>query len=133
MNGVAEEIAASPSLLDHELEALAHWLEWVSAGIDMLSIAIMLIGAARFVAGFAVAETRRDGAERVQSIDRSRMELGRYILAGLELLIVSDIIHTALSLALNDLIFLGVLVLIRSVISFFLDREIREIREELGR
>jgi uncharacterized membrane protein len=99
----------------------------------MVSIAIMLIGAARFVVGFAVAETRGDAAARVQGIDRNRMELGRYILAGLELFIVSDIIHTALSLALNDLIFLGLLVLIRSAISFFLDRKIREIREELGR
>ena len=60
------------------------------------------------------------------------MQLGRYILAALELLIVSDIIHTALSLALKDLLFLGLLVLIRSVISFFLDREIRDIRAELG-
>ena len=55
------------------------------------------------------------------------MELGRYILSALELLIVSDIIHTALSLALADLLFLGILVLIRSMISFFLNREIREI------
>ena len=55
-----------------------------------------------------------------------RMELGRYILSALELLIVSDIIHTALSLALADLLFLGFLVLIRSMISFFLNREIRE-------
>ena len=49
-----------------------------------------------------------------------------------ELLIVSDIIHTALSLAFNDLLVLGLPVLIRSLISFFLDREIRDIRAELG-
>ena len=59
------------------------------------------------------------------------MELGRYILASLEVLIVSDIIHTALTFSLGDLMFLGLLVLIRSLISFFLDRELREIREEL--
>jgi uncharacterized membrane protein len=133
MNGIAEDISASPGVLQTDLASVVAALEWVSAGIDMVSIAIMLIGAARFVVGFAVAETSRDGAARVQGIDQNRMELGRYILAGLELFIVSDIIHTALSLALNDLIFLGLLVLIRSAISFFLDREIREIREELGR
>lgn len=133
MNGIAEDFAAAPSLLDKDLAVLARGLEWVSAGIDMLSIAIMLIGAARFVIGFVRAETRGAGELRVQGIDRYRMELGRYILAGLELLIVSDIIHTALSLELNDLVFLGLLVLIRSAISFFLDREIRDIREELRR
>ena len=57
--------------------------------------------------------------------------LGRYILAGLELLIVSDIIHTSLSLALADLLYLGVLVLIRSLISYFLDRELGALRQEL--
>ncbi len=82
--------------------------------------------------GFVAAETRRDGAERVRRVNGERVELGRYILAGLELFIVSDIIHTALSLALSDLVFLGVLVLIRSVISYFIDREMREIRRELS-
>jgi uncharacterized membrane protein len=54
--------------------------------------------------------------------------LGRYILAGLELLIVSDVIHTALSFQLEDIAFLGALVLVRSVISFFLERELKELR-----
>ena len=92
----------------------------------------MLIGTARFVVGFAAAELARDRVERVRGLDFIRMQLGRYILAALELLIVSDIIHTALSLAFKDLLFLGLLVLIRSLISFFLDREIRDIRAELG-
>jgi uncharacterized membrane protein len=131
MNDAFDRLAAQPGPLHGELAALAAALEWVTAAIDIVSIAIMLIGATRFVLGFVVAELRGDAAARVQGIDRSRMELGRYILAGLELLIVSDIIHTALSLALNDLLFLGLLVLIRSVISYFLDREIREIRTEL--
>jgi uncharacterized membrane protein len=119
--------------LDSELAALADVLQWVSAAIDLVSIAIMLIGALRFMAGVARAELSGDSVLRVQGIDRERAVLGRYILAGLELLIVSDIIHTALSLELNNLLFLGLLVLIRSVIGFFLDREIREIREELHR
>jgi uncharacterized membrane protein len=45
---------------------------------------------------------------------------------------VSDIIHTSLSLAFADLFYLGLLVLIRSLISFFLDRELGEVRRELG-
>jgi uncharacterized membrane protein len=56
------------------------------------------------------------------------VELGRYILAGLELFIVSDIIETALSLQLTDLVFLGLLVAIRSAISYFLEREVQNIR-----
>ena len=36
-----------------------------------------------------------------------------------------------LSLAVGDLLFLGLLVLIRATVSFFLDREINTIRREL--
>jgi len=126
MNGLLEDLSGSPGVL-HELAGLAHGLEWVSAGIDLASIAIMLVGSFRFIVGFARSEFNREGLKRVEGIDWHRMELGRYILSALELLIVSDIIHTALSLALADLLFLGILVLIRSMISFFLNREIREI------
>src|SRR5262245_262211 len=133
MNGVLEDLTASPGLIHSELVGLAHALEWVSDGIDILAIAIMLIGTARFVFGFVAAELARDTVERVRGLDLIRMQLGRYILGALELLIVSDIIHTALSLAFKDLLFLGLLVLIRSTISFFLDREIRDIRAELER
>ena len=133
MDGILNQIAASPGPLQGELARLAHGLEWVIAGIDLASIAIMLIGSLRFIVGFVKAEVSGDAALRVKRIDRERMELGRYILSALELLIVSDIIHTALSLALADLLILGLLVLIRSLISFFLDREIREIRGEMER
>jgi uncharacterized membrane protein len=133
MNGILDELSASPGVLHGELARLAHGLEWVSSGVDLASIAIMLVGSLRFIVGFARAEGSGEASERVKAIDRHRMELGRYILSALELLIVSDIIHTALSLALADLLFLGLLVLIRSMISYFLNREIREIRGELDR
>lgn len=132
MNGLTLD-GGSAGVLHTHFGGLVGSLEWVSAAIDLFSIAILLVGALRFMLGFVVAETRRDGAERVRRVNAERVELGRYILAGLELFIVSDIIHTALSLALSDLVFLGVLVLIRSVISFFIDREMREIRQELSR
>lgn len=120
------------SVLHANFAGLVAALEWVAAGIDLFAIFVMLIGAVRFGIGFLRAEVSRTSEERVRGINLERAELGRYILAGLELFIVSDIIHTALSLALSDLIFLGLLVVIRSVISYFLDREIAEIRKELG-
>ena len=122
-DGMLEDIARAPGFMHDELVGLVHVLEWVSDDIDMLAIALMLIGAARFVAGIVAAELQRDAALRLRGIDRNRMELGRYILAALELLIVSDIIHTALSLALGDLLFLAVLVLVRAAVSFFYDRD----------
>jgi uncharacterized membrane protein len=113
------------SLLHARFPGLVEGLTWVEAGVDLFAILVMLIGVARFAAGFLRAEADRGG--RLGAIDRSRLELGRYILAGLELLIVSDIIETALSLQLSDLVFLGLLVAIRSTISYFLEREVGNI------
>jgi uncharacterized membrane protein len=118
-------------VLHGELEWLLDLLDWAVVVIDLLAIAILLMGAIRFVLGFLRAEVQRSGTERVRGINRERVELGRYILAGLEVLIVSDIIHTALSLKMIDLVFLGLLVAIRSLISFFLDRELEVVKQEL--
>lgn len=129
------------SLLDMETEGgVLHgqlgWLvglfEWAAALIDLFAIALLLVGAARFVAGVVVAELARTGAERVSKTNRQRIELGRYILSGLELFIVSDVIHAAISLAFSDLLFLLLLVIIRSITSYFLDRELEQLKKELG-
>jgi uncharacterized membrane protein len=118
--------AGKESLLHARFPGLVEGLTWVEAGIDLCAIAVMLIGVVRFLAGFLRAEAA--GGGRLAGIDRARVELGRYILAGLELFIVSDIIETALSLQLTDLVFLGLLVAIRSAISYFLEREVQNIR-----
>jgi uncharacterized membrane protein len=118
------------SLLHARFPGLVELLAWVEAGIDLFAIGVMLVGVVRFVTGFLRAET--SGPGRIEGIDGARIELGRYILAGLELFIVSDIIETALSLQLSDLVFLGLLVAIRSAISYFLEREVSKIRRGAG-
>ena len=51
MDGLLQGLLASPGVLHGELARLAHWLEWVSSGIDIASIAIMLVGSLRFNVG----------------------------------------------------------------------------------
>ena len=130
--GSVLDLETSEGVLHGEFGWLIGILEWVSAIIELAAIALLVVGAIRFIAGVAVAEFRRSGSDRVEKTNRVRIELGRYILAGLELFIVADIIRTALSLAFADLIFLGLLVVIRSIISYFLDRELKELKKELG-
>lgn len=124
------EIESTDGVLHGPLAPLVSVLQWASAIIDLFAILLLLIGAVRFIAGVTVAELTNETA-RVQRTNRERIELGRYILAGLELFIVSDVIHTALSLALSDLVFLLLLVVIRSIISWFLDRELAQLQQEL--
>lgn len=126
------DLETDETILHAEFQWLVVALEWAAAAIDLFAILLLVVGFVRFATGWLAAEVTRDGVERVRGMNRERIELGRYILAGLEVFIVSDVIHTALSLRFSDLLFLGLLVLIRSVTSFFLDREVAQLRHELG-
>lgn len=55
-----------------------------------------------------------------------RHQLGSYLLLGLEYLIAADIIGTITHPTLKDVAVLGSIVLIRTVISHFLEKEIAE-------
>lgn len=106
----------------------AEGLEVVAAIADLIGIAILLIGAVRFLVQYGVYEFKslrgKAGCEAMQAL---RLDLGRYILLSLEFLIISDIIHSALTRTLEDFLLLGLLVIIRTAISFFLGRELKEV------
>lgn len=126
------ELEAEGGVLHGSLPWLIELLEVIAEIIDIAAILLLLVGATRFIAGVIFAEIARQGPDRVRRTNRERIELGRYILAGLELFIVSDVIHTALSLKFSDLLFLFMLVIIRSITSYFLDRELGQLKQELG-
>jgi len=57
-----------------------------------------------------------------------RCQLGTYPLMGLEFMIASDIIHSFISRSPDDLLFLGVIVVIRTAIGYFRGQEMEEIQ-----
>lgn len=57
-----------------------------------------------------------------------RHKLGSYLLLGLEFLISADIIATIVNPTLNGMAILASIVAIRTVISFFLEKEILEMK-----
>ncbi|MGP6085544.1 DUF1622 domain-containing protein [Antarctobacter jejuensis] len=125
-NHVANETALH-RYLPHVVEVL----DWVAAAISLFAILLLVIGALRFMIRVVGAELGGAEEGRQRRTNRARLELGGYILAGLELFIVSDVIHTALSLEFASLLFLLMLVVIRAIISYFLDRELAELRHTL--
>ena len=106
-------------------------LEYAAQCIDLIGITILLIAAVRFVFHYAKFEIARYRAmDCVFQIRDMRLQLGSYILLALEFMIVSDVIHSALSRTLDDFLLLGVLVLVRSLLSFFLSLDLKDAREE---
>ena len=59
-----------------------------------------------------------------------RLRLGSYILLSLEFIIISDIIMTGISRTVDDLLALGLLVIIRVALSFFLGRELSDVKAQ---
>lgn len=126
------EHATTFSLSDH-LGPLTPVLEWAVVIIELFAIAILLLGLVQFARAFVSGEIlERDAHERSHGLNLGRLTLGRHILSGLEVLIVADLIRTMLHLSLDNITLLGGLVAIRSLISFFLERELSHLRQEDG-
>ena len=103
----------------------------IAVAIDLVGIAILVYAALRFVVHFLGFEIKRlRGLECVEGIRDMRLRLGSYILLSLEFIIISDVILTAISRNVDDLLALGLLVLIRVVLSFFLGRELNEVKSQ---
>jgi uncharacterized membrane protein len=107
--------------------------EWLVVAVELFAIAILLIGLVRFLWDFVSGESfRRQAHERTHRLNLGRIELGRHILAALEVFIVGDLIRTVLHLTFDNVLLLGALVIIRSLISVFLERELRHLEQEVS-
>ena len=101
------------------------FLHLISQVIGLASMGILILGSAQTVILFLGNELRRlNGSYSLEKIASLRVKLGQYLLLGLELLIASDIIETIVNPGLEELAQVGGIVLIRTVLSFFLNREI---------
>lgn len=115
-----------PSALRDHLPGLSDWLEWVAVGLEVFAILILLSGVLRFVVYFLRGEMRwNTGLAGTREMAMARVVLARYILSALEVFIVADLILLVLTMSLANLLFLGLLVVIRTLISYFLEHEIR--------
>lgn len=112
-------------------------VEYLSIFISIISIAVVVYGtAAAFVSFMSNEAGRARGRFNRERLRELRVDLGSYILLSLELLIASDILKTISEPGLTELYILGGIVVLRTVLSVFLNREISEIeqsRRELER
>lgn len=98
-------------------------LHGIATGIELTGVGIIVIGAASATLVFLHDGLVRTGWSR--AFHHYRANLGRGILLGLELLVAADIIGTvAITPSLENLTVLGLIVLIRTFLSFSLQVEI---------
>ena len=113
------------------MEQIETVLETIAVAVDVVGISILLIAALKFLVHYVGFEIKRlDGLECCDGIRELRLGLGSYILLSLEFMIVSDIINSALSKNLDDFLLLGLLVVIRTAMSFFLGRDLNDAKAQ---
>ena len=108
---------------------------------------MLVLGFARGAIGWVRTEIEREPWEqRLLSLRKLRCVVGVHILYALELMIVSDIIDSFVAVARHEgdhgdffhgevfysLVQLGMVVVIRTVIDFFLSKEIGELNDSTG-
>src|SRR6267142_4095400 len=102
------------------------YLHHASFGIGVLGVLVIVFGVLCGLVRFVRAEF---SAARGLDVDEERKQLrhvlGYYLLLGLEFLIAADIIDTLMKPSVQDLIVLGAIVLIRTVISYSLNAELK--------
>lgn len=100
------------------MDHFRHIMEIVGTAVDAAGVFIVVIGA--FIATVRFALRRSENGYR-----QYRQDLGRAILLGLEFLVAGDIIRTVVvAPTLENVLVLGLVVLIRTFLSFSLQLEI---------
>ena len=95
--------------------------------VEAISFCVIIYGV--FIAGLTFIKQELNRLNKtfdVADVHLIQVDFGYYILLGLELLIASDIIATALRPTTTELIELGSVIAIRIVLSYFLTKERHE-------
>ena len=104
-----------------DFKAVLKYVEYVIAGVGVVTICW---GVLLTVFELLRAELHRfKGRMTWEEREAARRQFGSYLLIGLEFLIAADVIQTIIHPTLQDIAILGAIVVIRTVIGFFLDRE----------
>jgi len=123
------DFSQRPVNLQAHLPRLAEALEWVAALIEALAVLLLILGVLRFLYHFLYAEWRvTSGLDDMSEMATARIVLAHYILTGLEIFIVADLIMLVITMSLENLLFLSLLVIVRTGISYFLEHEIRALQ-----
>lgn len=114
------------------LEFLIPFFDLFVLALNILSIVVLIWGV--IIAGLDFIKNESTNHDRVYAARHNtfiKNYLGSYVLLSLEILIAADIIESIINPTPADLFRLGAVVVIRTVISYFLHKEIEDaLREE---
>jgi uncharacterized membrane protein len=108
----------------HQLE---HTIEIIATAIGYVGISFITLGVVLAFIQYIVSRF-----DNKYTTDHVRLTLGTYILIGLEFMVGQDIIETVLHTTMQQLYMLGLIVVIRTILDFFLSREMGHLKQHIA-
>jgi uncharacterized membrane protein len=105
---------------EHNLEDVVNVLVQV---VEAAGAAIIFVGAVIAFVRFLLVAFRREGMDPFVQV---RLDLGRFLVLGLEFQLAADILRTAVAPSFTELAQLATVAAIRTALNFFLGIEIKE-------
>ena len=113
------------------MEHIEPILTSISLCLNIFSVAILIWGVVIAVKDFLLSRFSQDSpVEGMRRLTHIKNLLGAYVLLSLEVLIAADIVESIARPTMEDIIRLATVVAIRTVISVFLNKEIRDSENE---
>jgi len=110
------------------ISPLEEWLKvivgYLAAGAEIA--AAVVIGGAIVRGLLSYVRQLFARRQQVDATEVIRLQLGRVLALGLEFTVASDILRTAVAPTRQDILNLGAIVLLRTLLNYFLEREIRQ-------
>jgi uncharacterized membrane protein len=105
---------------EHDLEDVVNVLVQI---VEAAGAAIIFVGAVIAFVRFLLIAFRREGMDPFAQL---RLDLGRFLVLGLEFQLAADILRTAVAPSFTELAQLATVAAIRTALNFFLGMEIKE-------
>ena len=119
--GTTTETTANP---------LEVWLKvvvgYLAAGAEIAAAIVIGFGVIKGIVDYLRQSLSRSKKQHVDAPESVRLKLGRVLTLGLEFTVASDILQTAVAPTRQDIVNLGAIVLLRTLLNYFLEREIRQ-------
>ena len=102
---------------------------WIALAVELSAALMIAYGAVEAVVGLLTPRPRREGEEPFHKRRQVFLRFGVWLLLSLEFELAADIVRSAISPTWSDIGQLGAIATIRTVLNYFLERDIREFSE----
>jgi len=111
---------------------LESWLKlivgYLAAAAEIAAALVIGLAVMRGIVLF-LRQTFSRSRQHIDATEVVRLQLGRVLVLGLEFSVASDILQTAVAPTRQDILNLGEIVLLRTLLNYFLEREIRQVEQ----